>query len=49
MNHCKNCTHSVFDKIWGEWKCKLKHRQCFSGGRDKDCDKYEKSKEKKES
>ena len=49
MNHCKNCAHSVFDEIWGGWKCKLKLRWCYPDGRDKDCDKYEQRKEKKES
>lgn len=22
MNNCKDCAHSVFDELWGEYKCK---------------------------
>ena len=24
MGQVKDCKHSVFDKLWGEWKCKNK-------------------------
>ena len=27
MNNCKDCVHSKFDELWGEYKClKLHHR-----------------------
>lgn len=27
MNSCKNCTHKVFDEVWGEYKCKVLKRR----------------------
>lgn len=26
MNTCKNCEYSIFDEVWGEYKCKVKNR-----------------------
>lgn len=23
MLKCKTCVNSIFDEIWGEWKCKI--------------------------
>lgn len=23
MNSCKNCSYALFDKLWGDFKCKL--------------------------
>lgn len=23
MNNCKNCANALFDKLWGDYKCKL--------------------------
>ena len=45
MQHCKDCANSVFDAVWGEFKCKIKHRTCCPYTHDKNCDKYEQRKE----
>ena len=25
---CMNCTHAIFDPLWGEYKCSKKERYC---------------------
>lgn len=24
MKYCKNCTHAIFDQLWGSYKCGIK-------------------------
>lgn len=25
MNLCKTCSNAIFDPVWGEYKCSIKH------------------------
>lgn len=34
MNICKDCKHSIFCYMWGEWKCTKKHRRLYSSDTD---------------
>ena len=40
---CSTCEHSVFDPIWGEWKCKVLHHRIYHPIDTVDCIYYEKS------
>ena len=46
MIKCTDCTYSIFDKLWGEYKCKvLQHRIHDPHGRAS-CPHYKKDAEK---
>lgn len=46
-NKCKECKHSIFNEIWGEYKCKI-HHSFVDRELSRDCPYYEKEKEKNE-
>ena len=49
MTDCKNCAHSIFDPLWGEYKCKVNLVRYMLGHKPVDCPDYEKKVNKKES
>lgn len=46
MANCRDCKHSVFDEVWGEYKCKKKVIRLYDLDRFKDCEEYEQDKTK---
>ena len=47
MAHCKECKHSVFDKVWGEFKCKKYMRRIYNPSyQPENCPKFEERKKK---
>ena len=42
-NACSTCEHSVFDPIWGEWKCKILGHRIYHPVATEECMYYEKS------
>lgn len=38
VRNCKFCRHAVFDRIWGEYKCKLYQRTVYDADEITDCD-----------
>lgn len=42
-NACSTCEHSVFDPLWGEWKCKVLQHRIYHPVATDDCIYYEKS------
>lgn len=48
MGNVDNCKHSIFNKLWGEWKCKSKsHVLHYPGIQCLECPEYIKDTEKK--
>ena len=45
MDSCKNCTHAIFDEIWGEYKCKVYKHRIRDVDRYLGCESHEKKKE----
>lgn len=45
MNNCKDCKHSIFDELWGEYKCKVLKRRVYILLDKDECPNYEKKKE----
>ena len=45
MTNCETCEHSVFDKVWGELKCKAQQRRVYDPSSVVECPDY-KEKEK---
>lgn len=43
---CKTCSHSVFDSIWGEYKCTVYCHKIYEPEKTVTCEKYEKDKDK---
>lgn len=48
MENCKTCKHSVFDEIYGEYKCKKRERRIYILLDSSECSFYEKGPKKKE-
>lgn len=46
MDNCKNCEHSVFDELWGEYKCKHFEHRIYILLDASECASYKKEKEK---
>lgn len=46
MKTCKECEHSIFDEIWGEYRCKVHHQTVYKIATAENCEDYEKKKEK---
>ena len=44
--NCKTCKHSIFDEIWGDYKCKVNHLVIYNVDDVNDCVYYEKGKPK---
>lgn len=42
MGNCKNCEHSVYDKLWGEYKCKILQRRMYILLDSTECPNYKK-------
>lgn len=42
--NCANCEHAVFDKVWGEYKCKEFKRRIYILLGSSECPKYTKKK-----
>lgn len=47
MSNCKICEHSVFDELWGEWKCKKRQTYIYRPEVIDDCEDYKKEKGEK--
>lgn len=45
-NNCKNCKHSIFDPLWGEYKCVYHASIMYILLDEQDCPNYEKKLEK---
>ena len=48
MENCKTCKHSVFDEIYGEYKCKKRERRIPILLDSSECKFYKKGPKKKE-
>lgn len=46
MKH-KTCKHSVFNELWGEYKCKKKECALYSNTECDNCEHYEPKKKEK--
>ena len=46
MENCANCEHSVFDKLWGEYKCKVFEHRIYILLDSSECPEYKKGPEK---
>lgn len=46
MENCKNCEHSVFDPLWGEYKCKARETRIYILLDSSECSDYKKGPEK---
>lgn len=47
MAHCKECKNSVFDKVWGEFKCKKYMRRIYNPSYQPEvCPKFDERKKK---
>ena len=46
MENCKNCEHSVFDELWGEYKCKARGTRIYILLNSSECSSYKKGPEK---
>lgn len=44
--NCKTCEHSVFDELWGEYKCKSFEHVIYILLDSSECPNYSKKKEK---
>lgn len=42
MDNCKDCIHSVFDPLWGEYKCKHHQRRVYILLSKDECPNYKK-------
>lgn len=42
MTRCTTCEHAVFDELWGEYKCKKKHRKVYKDAESAKCEDYKK-------
>jgi len=47
MDNCVDCEHSVFDPVWGEYKCKKFERRIYILLNSSECPEYKKGSEKK--
>lgn len=47
MSNCKDCVHSVFDEVWGEYKCKVHKHRIYNLDKHADCGFYAKDPSKK--
>lgn len=47
MKKPENCTASIFDELWGEYKCRVKEHVVESLRDCKDCKYFKNKKEKK--
>lgn len=47
MDNCIDCKHSVFDPMWGEYKCKKFERRIYILLSSSECCEYEKEPKKK--
>ena len=45
MGNCKDCVHSKFDELWGEYKCLKLHRRCYILLEADECIRYKKGKQ----
>ena len=43
---CKTCANSVFDDIWGEYKCKITQHTIYDPDKVVDCEFYKQSTKK---
>lgn len=44
MNSCRNCSYSMIDPKWGEFKCKAKARYVTKSEKEKGCDNWKEKK-----
>lgn len=42
--YCSNCSHSVFDERWGEWKCLMSCLRIYDLSKANFCKYYDKKK-----
>ena len=40
MEKCKTCKYSIFDEVWGEYKCKMRNMFIYDTSFCDDCDFY---------
>lgn len=41
MGNCKTCAHSVFDELWGEYKCKFFEKRIYILLDSNECEHYQ--------
>ena len=46
MSNCKDCIHSVFDEVWGEYKCKFYTHRIYNPEQIQNCPEYKKDQNK---
>lgn len=44
MGNCTNCEHSMFDEVWGEYKCAKRKTIVYILLSSEECSDYEKKK-----
>lgn len=43
MSNCSTCEYAIFDELWGEYKCKIRHRRVYKPGKESvNCEWYKK-------
>ena len=42
QKNCKTCANAIFDKLWGEYKCKIFQHRIYSPDSISDCIEYKK-------
>ena len=46
MANCKDCKHSVFDEVWGEYKCEVRLTRIYDITEKAKCKDYSKDQSK---
>lgn len=46
MQDCTECTHAIFDEVWGEYKCDVHKRYVKDFDKNTKCVHYEKGSKK---
>lgn len=46
MGNCKTCKNAIFDEIWADYKCKVKHRVIYNPNDMNHCIDYTKGEPK---
>lgn len=39
--NCLRCKNSIYDAVWGEFKCKIKKRRIYPGALENICSDYD--------
>lgn len=42
MENCKNCSHAIFDPLWGEYKCEVRRTILYILLDADECSSYDK-------